>query len=281
MRYAFFGTPRFAAIILEKLIAGGIPPALIVTNPDRPAGRKKILTPPPAKLITSAHNIPIYQPEKLEIENWELEINKLGGIDLAVVAAYGKIISQDIINSISAKFVGVHPSLLPELRGATPIQSALLVDKKQTGVSLFILDEEVDHGPIISQKTLAIAKDDNYLSLEKKLAELGAEMLVADMPRFIKNEIKPIEQNHALATFTKKFKTEDGLVDLNKNLPEIIYHKIKALNPEPGVYAFINGIRTKLLDARISDNKIYITEIQEAGKLPHQVLIEISPMLSK
>src|SRR3989338_5278870 len=154
MKYAFFGTPEFAAIILEKLIKAGMPPALVVCNPDRPKGRKRVITPPPlkARIMNQESGIrdriKIIQPEKLEIRNWELEIEKLGGIDFAIVAACAKIIPKNIIDTLPAKFLGVHPSLLPKYRGAPPIQSAILNGERKTGATLFLLDEKVDHGQI-------------------------------------------------------------------------------------------------------------------------------------
>ena len=313
MKYIFFGTPNFAAVILNRLIEAGMPPAAVVCNPDKPVGRKKILTKPPTKIIAEQHNIPVWQPESLEIRNWELEIEKLGGVDFAVVAAYGKILRPEFLNSLPAKFIGVHPSLLPKYRGATPIQSAILNDEKKTGATLFLIDEKVDHGPIIARRETRIANR-NYQELEKELAEIGANLLIGVLlklkqssgnqasfapllprdhapqtgeewrdtigslkrPRllgrgvtgFAEAGFPPIPQNETEATYTKKFKSENGFVDLKKDDPKLIYRKILALNPEPGVYTIINGKRVKLLEADLADSKLKLKKIQIEGKKP-------------
>ncbi len=276
MRYAFFGTPRFAAMVLEELIAAKLPPILVVANPDRPAGRKKILTPPPTKTLAQEYGIPVWQPEKLEVENWKSEARKLDGLECAVVAAYNKILKKEILESLPTKFIGVHPSLLPKYRGASPIQSALLAGEKESGVTIFILDEGVDHGPTLGQTRFNLDPETGYLALEETLARAGGRLLAELMPLYIEGKTQPMVQNHIEATFTKKFETIDGLVDLQKDAPEIIYRKIKALNPEPGVYALINGIRTKLLEAKLAEGKICVTKIQEAGKTPRPANIVLN-----
>jgi len=277
MKYAFFGTPEFAAIILEKLIKAGMPPVLVVCNPDRPMGRKKIITPPPVKTrimnqeLGIRDKIKIIQPEKLEIRNWELEIEKLGGIDFAIVAAYAKIIPKNIIDTLPAKFLGVHPSLLPKYRGATPIQSAILNGEKKTGVTLFLIDEKVDHGQILVNKESRIMNNESSESLHDRLAELGADLLIETLPKFVNGEIKPQTQNEAEATYTKKFETEDAFVDLEKDDPDVVMRKINALNPEPGVYTIRDGKRVKILAAELKDGKLKLTRIQEAGGMAKAV----------
>src|SRR3989344_2126231 len=138
MQFAFFGTPRFAALILEALIKGGYVPSLVVCNPDQPIGRKKILTPPPIKNVSHKNGISVWQPKKLEIGNWKLEIGKRKGIDFAIIAAYNKIIQKEILETLPGKFLGVHPSLLPHYRGPSPIQTAILNGEKKSGATLFI-----------------------------------------------------------------------------------------------------------------------------------------------
>ncbi|MFA6364776.1 MAG: methionyl-tRNA formyltransferase [Candidatus Paceibacterota bacterium] len=283
MKYAFFGTPEFAAIILERLIGAGLPPAALICNPDRPVGRKKIITPPPAKqsILDQQEDIreqiEIFQPEKVsEIE----EQLKAGNYDLFVVAAYGLIIPKRILDIPRLGTIGIHPSLLPHFRGATPIQSALLSNEKETGVSLFMVDEKVDHGSILSEEVLESYELTSltYPALHDALARLGAEMLIKTLPnieRAIK-EAKP--QDESKATFTSKFKTEDGFVD-EKNLEEalsgtnseqavIIDKKIRALGMEPGVYTIRNKERTKLLEAEVHQGKLILKRIQVAGKTP-------------
>lgn len=276
--YIFFGTPSFAATILEKLIAAGFPPACVACNPDKPVGRKKVITPPPTKLVAQKYGIEVWQPEKLDIENCKL---KIGEADFAIVAAYSKIIPRNIIAIPPRGVIGVHPSLLPKHRGASPIQSALLQGDTETGVTLFLIDEKVDHGSIIAKSKIKyrISKI-NYPELQEKLANLGGEMLVELLPKFLSgsDEIKPQPQNEAEATYTKKFSSEDGRIeldDLQKAMsgahPESaksIDRKIRALNPEPGVWTIKDGRRMKLLESDFRDNKLVLKKIQMEGKKP-------------
>lgn len=276
MKYVFFGTPRFAAIIVDRLIRAGMPPAALVCNPDRPVGRKKIVTPPPTKLVATENEaaaITILQPEKLD----EAFIETLHALqpDFFVVAAYAKIIPRDVLDIPRLGTLGTHPSLLPKYRGASPIQSVLLAGEKETGTTIYAMDEKMDHGAIYTQKRMAIADGENYLGLEERLAQLSADALAATMPGFCAGTIQPYEQDENEATFTKKFTTEDGFVsedDLraaqsgNVSLARAIFHKIKALNPEPGCWTMDNGKRVKLLEATIEGEILKLTTIQEEGQ---------------
>jgi len=279
MKYVFFGTPDFAAIILEKLIKAGWLPTAVVCNPDKPVGRKRIITPPPTKVIALKNGIKAYQPEKLEIpacagrENLKLEI---GEIDFAVVVAYAKIIPKEILGMPRLGFIAVHPSLLPKYRGSSPIQTAILDGEKETGVTLFLADEKVDHGKILAVSRLPLEVKDNYESLSKKLAESGGVLLVEILPKYLKNEITPLTQDESQATYTKKFVTQDGYVDLEKDKPEIIEKKVRALNPEPGVWTLRQAQgrpqRMKILEAELMpENKLRLKKIQFEGKKPQRI----------
>ena len=268
MKFVFFGSPEFAAIVLEKLIKAGFIPAAVVCAPDAPAGRKKILTSPPTKVLAEKYNIEVWQPEKLEIKNWKLKITNP---DLAIVAAYGKIIPKNIIKTAKYGFVGVHPSLLPKYRGASPIQSAILNDEAETGTTLYLMDEKVDHGSIINYQK-SIIKNQNYEELMRELAELSGDLLIKTLPDFISGKIRPQPQNEAEATFTKKFSLKDGLIDLKKDDPRKVWLKIRALNPEPGVTAVLklkNGkeLKLKLLEADYN-NGLELKLVQPEGKKP-------------
>lgn len=259
MKFAFFGTPNFAATILKELVEAGLAPALIICNPDRPAGRKQVVTPPPTKIIGEASGIPVWQPEKLLASECS---EKLAGMDFAVVAAYAKIISGEIIAQPRLGMIGVHPSLLPKYRGTTPIQSAILSGESVTGTTLFILDEKVDHGAIIAQAQAPLVEAETYTSLEKKLALLSGRLLIEKLPLFQQGAIKPIPQIETEATMTKKFKTEDGFVDAEKMTTEEFYRKVRALNPQPGAYAIKNGLRVKIIDRET---------VQHEGRTPKKV----------
>src|SRR3989344_3501908 len=276
MRYVFFGTPRFAATVLEKLIDGGIPPTVLVCNPDRPLGRKKIVTSPPTKQIVADRKlqIEIFQPEnKNELSAISDKI--FANADFGVVAAYAQIIPREVIDKAKLGIIGVHPSLLPKLRGASPIQTAILDGHDMTGVSLFMLDARVDNGAVIASDKIQVTSDIDYLALEEKLASLAGNMLMEILPKFILGKVEQIPQDASLATYTKKFVTEDGFVpneDLEKAKNGVgaieILRKIRALNHEPGVYTELNGKRTKLLDAEIAGGKLVLKKIQKEGGKP-------------
>lgn len=266
MKYIFFGTSRFAAIVLSELASGGMPPVAVVTNPDRPVGRKQLLTPPPAKIDALRAKIPVFQPEKINGEF--LKELKRYGAECFVVAAYGKILPKEVLAIPPKGALGVHPSLLPRHRGPSPIQAALLECDAETGVTFYLLDEVVDHGPILGQETLLLTREESYRELEEALAVMGGGLAIALLPRYLTGELKPHEQDHALATFTRKFKTEDGFVELGKDDPELIARKIRALSESPGVYAIKDGKRLKLLAAERRPEGWVATKIQWEGKTP-------------
>ena len=280
MNYLFFGTPKFAEIVLKELIEANLSPAAVVCNPDRPVGRKKIITPPPVKQLIQRQEIgdkgqekiSILQPEMLDADFAQ----KLTALkpDFFVVAAYAKIIPQNVLDIARLGTIGTHPSLLPKYRGASPIQSVILAGEKTTGVSLYLMDAKMDHGSILTEEKLDIALNENYLELEEKLAHCGGKLLAKTIPDFFAGKMHPKEQNDANATFTKKFKTEDGYVD-EKELatalrgegdPASIYRKILALNPEPGAWTVRDGKRLKLLEAKIMDKALHLTKIQREGE---------------
>ncbi len=290
MKYIFFGTPEFAAIILERLIKAGWPPAAVVTNPDKPVGRKKILTPPPVKQIfASSEEANIWQPEDLlnvsaqggSASGGKSQLSKVNAL-VGILAAYGKIIPKEIIDIFPKGIIVVHPSLLPKYRGPTPIQTAILNGDKETGVTLFLMDEKIDHGSIISNfpafakasagRQFPISNDDDYETLMKKLAEASADLLIETLPKYLAGGIKPRPQDEAGATYTKKFTMEEARVDLEKDDPEMVVRKVKALNPEPGVWTIKNGKRMKILEADLVDGRLVLKKIQFAGeksKPPH------------
>jgi methionyl-tRNA formyltransferase len=277
MKYIFFGSPNFAKIVLEQLLHNGLVPVAVVTNPDRPVGRKGTITPPLVKTLAEKNNIPVLQPQKLSESLEQLkEINA----DLFVVAAYAKIIPQSVLDLPKLGTLGVHPSLLPKYRGSSPIQASILGGEAETGVVIFQIDKEVDHGPVYAKSVLEITPQETYESLEEKLASLGGKLVAETIPMVENKEITPTEQDHAEATFTKKFSTEDGFINQEnlKKALEIggseaieIDRKVRALAHEPGVWT-INppaggGKRMKIWKTKIlSDGKLKLLEIQYEGK---------------
>lgn len=262
--FVFFGSYKFAYTVLSDLISAGMIPSLIVCNVDKPIGRKQVLTPPPVKELALQHNIPFIQPiGKPSASDVSMAS---GNASFAIVAAYAHLIPQESLSVFSRGVIGVHPSLLPLYRGASPIQTVLLHNDAVTGVSLYKMDNQMDHGPIVVQKAISIDTQDTYASLEEKLAHLGGSLLIEAIPRWLEGSIQPQEQNHSQATYTQKFITEDGRVDLHDDLPESIARKIRALAHDPGVFTFIDGKRTKLLQIQNTSEAYIITRIIPEGR---------------
>ncbi|PIR72090.1 MAG: methionyl-tRNA formyltransferase [Candidatus Nealsonbacteria bacterium CG10_big_fil_rev_8_21_14_0_10_36_24] len=276
----FLGTPEFGVIILEGLINGGHKPILVVTAPDKPVGRKQMLTPPPVKTIAQKYNILIEQPKK--IKNLELKIKNLKP-DLGIVAAYGHIIPQEILTIPKYGFLNVHPSLLPKYRGPSPIQTAILNGDEETGVTIILMDEKIDHGPILAKRELEFSISNfQFSKLHDKLAELGVKLLLETIAKWINGEIKPKPQNESKATYTKIIKKDDGKINWSRPTTEI-EKQIRAFNPWPGTFTFIKKnnlpslklrraskiIRVKILEAEVSkSNQLIIKKIQPEGKKP-------------
>lgn len=283
--FIFFGTSKFSCIILDELKAAGFLPSLIITSEDKPQGRKLVVTPPPVKMWAIENKIPFLQPEKLSDKDFQkvLKGTASDGADLFIVASYGKIIPRAILDIPTYGTLNVHPSLLPRLRGATPIQSAIL-GENETGVSIMLLDEQMDHGPILAQekytpeKTTATGTADwpPYApDLEETLAKMGGKLLAKTIPKWVDGKIKPHEQNHAEATYTKKIVKEDGLIDLkdNSKTPETAeknLRKIRAYAGWPSAYFFLEKndkkIRVAIKEASLENGELKITKVVPEGK---------------
>lgn len=231
MRYIYFGTSEFAATILEKLLDENMAPITVVTQPDRPAGRGKKIQESPVKTIAQNAGIPLLQPEKLDVD----AIKKIAALntDLFIVAAYGAILPKALLALPSKQAVNVHPSLLPLYRGPSPIQTAVLNGETKTGVSLILLDEAIDHGPILAQETASIGYRDTSETLSHTLALQSATMLLKTIPKWLAGALSPTPQDHTKATFTKMIIKEDGRIDWKKSAKEIERH-VRAMTPWPG-----------------------------------------------
>jgi len=261
IKIVFIGTSEFGAVILNRLVKNNYKPVLVITQPDKPAGRKQTLTPSPVK-----------KEAKLLEVGYDLEEIKKIKPDLIITAAYGKIIPKEILEIPKYGALNVHPSLLPKYRGPSPIQTAILNGDKETGLTIMLMDQKIDHGPIIAQNKYKIGENITYQELEKILADQGAKLLIETLPKWIKREIKAKEQNHSKASYTKIIKKEDGKIDWNKPAQEI-ERKIRAFDPWPGAFTFIKKkdkkIRVKILEAELSkDNKLIIKKLQPEAKKP-------------
>lgn len=268
LKILFFGTPWFAKEILEKMKEEGFIPKLIITGQDKPKGRKLVITPPEVKIFAQENNIPFLQPKSLKTEEFLNQIKSFGDFDLGVVCSYGKIIPKNILDIPKGGNINVHPSLLPRLRGPSPIQSAILTEEK-TGVTIMQVDEEMDHGPILLQKEVIIDWPPYVDDLEQLLAKEGGQMLCEAINMFIDKTLKGVEQNHSLATFCKKIEKEDGLLNFEED-PEINLRKIRAFKNWPRTYFFMNieGKETRIIvtSASLKDGKLEIEKIIPEGK---------------
>ena len=230
-----------------------------------------ILTPTPTKVWALKENIPFIELKTLKKPESEAEIRKYceEGYDVFIVASYGKIIPQNILDIPKYKTLNVHPSLLPKLRGPSPIKSAILTEN-ETGVTIMRLDAEMDHGPILSQKKVAIENWPPYAhDLEVTLGKIGGEMIAEILPLWINGEIREIEQDHSSATICQKIEKVDGLINLEDN-PEMNLRKIRAFHEWPTAYFFEenNGVKKRIVIkvAHIEDNKLIIDRIIPEGK---------------
>lgn len=272
INFAFFGSSRFSVLILDELERAGYIPDCIVTTPDKPKGRKLILTPTPVKLWAEKRNIPALSPAKLDTE-FSKSIGDLAQgkkWDLFIVASYGKIIPNAVIDIPTHKTLNVHPSLLPQYRGASPLQSAMLDDMKNTGVSIMKIDAEMDHGPIISQEIVSIEEWPSYEDFEEMMAKKGGQLLAKILSEWIAGTIQEKTQDHSKATFTRKITKENGLIDLADD-PYANFRKIQAFHEWPQAY-FIhkhNGkeIHVKITQASYTNSNLNIEKlIPEGGK---------------
>jgi methionyl-tRNA formyltransferase len=256
IKFAFFGTGDFAVKILEILHQNNFVPELIVTTPDKPKERKMILTPPPVKIWAEKNNIKT-------ITRYTLPVTRY---DLFIVADYGKIIPKEILQIPKYGSLNIHPSLLPKFRGPSPIQSFILSEEEEIGVTIILMDEEVDHGPIVASEKLKVKSEKLYYKeLGKKMAELGGELLSRILPDWLAGKIKPQEQNHSKATYTKKIRKNDGLINLDEPA-ENIERKVRAFTPWPSAYTFIQGKRLIISEVELKNGKLVISRVKPEGK---------------
>ncbi|CQR47746.1 Methionyl-tRNA formyltransferase [Paraliobacillus sp. PM-2] len=241
-KIVFMGTPDFAVPILQQLIRDDYEIVLVVTQPDRPKGRKRTLTPPPVKVEAEKHDIPVYQPEKVKDTYDEILAYQP---DLIVTAAFGQILPKALLEAPTYGCINVHASLLPQLRGGAPIHYAILQGKKETGITIMYMVEKLDAGAIITQDSLSIQPTDHVGTLHDKLAELGAELLHETLPNIFNGNINPKEQDDQYATYAPNIKREQEKIDWSKT-SNSIYNHIRGLHPWPVASTLLNGENTKI-----------------------------------
>jgi methionyl-tRNA formyltransferase len=232
----FFGTPDFAVPILEAT-AACTDLVAVVTQPDRPRGRGLELAPPPTKVWALAHGLPVFQPTKLRDGVLAAELRRLAP-DVAVVAAYGRILPKDLLELPRFGCVNAHGSLLPRYRGAAPIQWAVAEGEAETGISLMRMDEGLDTGDVFYEKRLPIGPDDTGGSLHDRLARLGAEAIREGLPRYLAGELVPVPQDHARATLAPILEKEHGHLDFARPAPAL-ERRVRAFDPWPGTFTFL------------------------------------------
>jgi len=246
-RIVFMGSPEFALPSLRRL-AQAYPVVGVITQPDRPAGRGRTLTPPPVKLLALELGLPLIQLERLRHPD-AMQILRGWQPDLIVVAAFGQILRQEVLDLPAWGCVNLHGSLLPRWRGAAPIQAAILNGDGQTGITIMRMDAGIDTGLMLSQRSIPIHPEDTAGSLSVSLAELGAELLLETLPAYIDGSLQPQPQNNDLATYAPMLKKEAGLLDLS--VPAILLERqVRAFNPWPGAYTFYQGQILKVHRAR-------------------------------
>jgi len=263
------GSPDFAVPALRALAAARYPIVGVITQPDRPAGRGNVLTPPPVKVAALELGLDVYQPEKLRAPEAMQRLRDWNP-GLIVVAAFGQILRPEVLTLPQHGCVNIHASLLPRHRGAAPIQAAILAGDKETGITIMLMDEGIDTGPILAQRSIEILPTETGGSLFEKLAVMGGELLLETLPRYLNGEIRPQPQPAEGATYAPMLKKEDGLLDFTRPAAEL-ERKIRAFQPWPGAFMRWQGGPLKIHRAHVADRE---TGRQGAGTL---VIVEGLP----
>ncbi|HLS20710.1 MAG TPA: methionyl-tRNA formyltransferase [Bacillota bacterium] len=241
-KIVFMGTPDFSVSILEQLINCEYEIVLVVTQPDRPVGRKRTLTPPPVKKLALEHNLPVFQPENIK-EQYEHILTY--DPDIIVTAAYGQILPKELLENPPYKCINVHASLLPELRGGAPIHYAILQGKQETGITIMYMVEQLDAGDIISQEKIAIEETDDVGSLHDKLANLGGDLLLKTLPQIFADDIHPVKQDEQLVTYAPNITRQLEKINWEDSYEEV-YNHIRGLRPWPVAYTTFNDQQMKV-----------------------------------
>ncbi len=263
IRFVYFGGEPLGVPVLEELKAAGLLPSLVICNPDRPAGRSLELTPPHVKVWALEHDIPVFQPESLKDREALTELTN-GSFDLFVVVAYNRIMPEWLIALPTYKTINLHPSLLPQYRGASPIRTAILEDSRDAvGVSIMLMDKEMDHGPLLAQERFPLTPAQwpiDGVILDAALSEAGGKLLAKTIPAYVSGSITATPQAHEQATYCGKISRADGELFLNPlRLPEgeTAYQallKIRAFAGWPGTFFIHENKRIKIIDASLTPN---------------------------
>ena len=260
------GTPELAATVLSRLIEEKYEVVLVVTQPDKPVGRKMILTAPPAKVEAEKNGIAVWQPNSLRTEEALLKIKSVEP-DLIITAAYGKILPQAMLDLPKYGCVNVHGSLLPKYRGAAPVQWSILNEDEKTGVTIMKMDAGMDTGDILTQADITIGDRIHTPELMTKLADLGADLLVKTLPGYIDGSIKPVPQNNDEATMSPPISKDQGKICWNRTASSICA-QIRALSSWPGASTLWKGGKLKIYDAETASDDTILTNYREQNGEP-------------
>lgn len=266
MKCVFFGSPAFAVASLEALLASNHEIAGVITQPDRPAGRGMKLESPPVKLLALKHSLPVFQPEKVNTPDtlaWLKEHNP----DVLVVVAYGEFLGETLLRFCKHPPINVHPSLLPDLRGAAPMQWALLRGYKKSGVSTQFMVKEMDAGDILLQEDVALDPNETAGALQERMKLRGGILLVKTLDRLASGNITPRPQDHARATFAPRLQKEQGKIVWSEVTAQEAHNLIRGLNPWPCAYGFLGGKRVKILASRLPEARETPLDNAEPGVL--------------
>ena len=250
LKVVFMGTPEFSVPVLKSLIEL-TDVVLVVSQPDKEVGRKRILTPSPVKACALEHNIEVFTPKKIR-EEYEVVLNHKP--DIIITCAYGQIVPKQMLDYPDYGCINIHGSLLPKYRGASPIQSAIMNGDEVTGITLMYMEEGLDTGNIIHAKELKISDDDTYGTLSEKLSLLGRDLLISTLPKIIEGDNFDIPQDDSEATLTVKIKREDERLDFTKTRKEL-HNFVRALNPAPYANILVNGEEWKIIETAIGEEK--------------------------
>ncbi len=259
MKIVFMGTPDFAAGALKALIDAGHELLLVVTQPDRPKGRSDKLIPSPVKEVAVDNNIEVFQPLKIKTPESVAKLSEYSA-DIFVVAAFGQIISQEILDMPKYGCVNIHASLLPKYRGASPIQRVILDGEEKTGVTIMQMDAGIDTGDMLYKIETSISEDDTFETLHDRLTEIGKKAIVEALTLLEKGGLKREKQDDSQSSYAKLIKKEMGKIDFSKSADEI-HRLIRAFNPWPSAYTFLGGKQLKIWSAKPVRNEEKIREL--------------------
>ena len=269
MKLIFMGTPEFAVPSLAKLIDAGHEIDTVFTQPDRPVGRKQIITPSPVKVFAEQRGLKILQPQKIKTAEARTQLEPLfKQVDAGIVAAYGRILPDWILDAPRLGCINVHSSLLPKYRGAAPINWAIAGGERETGVTIMQMDQGLDTGAILLQRSTAIGDEETAEQLTPRLAVIGAELLVETLFKLERGELTATPQNDAEASLAPILKREDGLVDWEMTAREI-YNRLRGFTPFPGCYTFFSGQRLEIVKAKVESSETGLLQpgtVDETGK---------------